>query len=74
MPLIWAEWEAVYFERSDWTTQISLNWFSKFRFARTGFLARKPLERGGIQNKTNQSCLSGKSDWDAGESWNRSPK
>jgi hypothetical protein len=33
-PLIWGEREAIYICRRDWTTQISLNLFSKLDFTR----------------------------------------
>jgi len=45
MPVICGNGQANYFLRQDWTTQISLKWFSKLDFTRTWFSWRcRPAE------------------------------
>jgi hypothetical protein len=46
MPLIWGRREAEYFFKKDWTTQITLIRFRKFRCARNRQLGRLSKNRG----------------------------
>jgi hypothetical protein len=45
--VIWANHEADYFYKRDWTTQITLIWFSKIVFARKPYVPIGPLFRVG---------------------------
>jgi hypothetical protein len=49
------------FARGDWTTQISLNRFSKFSFARMQFLTPQSLPGEAASRKAHLICPTGKS-------------